>query len=154
MGGVRAGTNVPTESVEQQCLFRWASYAVGRLPELALMFHIPNGGTRAKSEAGRFKAEGVKAGVPDIFLPAPRGGYAGLFIEMKRRKNGRVSIDQATWLKALEKQGYKAIVAHGWEEARDEIEGYLKNERTDQRQDGRCEEDGLEGAEEAEGARA
>ena len=92
--------------------------------------------------------------MPDIFLPAPRGGYAGLFIEMKRRKNGRVSIDQATWLKALEKQGYKAIVAHGWEEARDEIEGYLKNERTDQRQDGRCEEDGLEGAEEAEGARA
>lgn len=37
-----------------------------------------------------------EAGVPDIFLPAPRGGYAGLFIEMKRRKNGRVSIDQAT----------------------------------------------------------
>lgn len=118
--------HVPTESVEQQCLFRWASYAVCRLPELALMFHIPNGGTRTKSEAGRFRAEGVKAGVPDIFLPAPRGTYAGLFIEMKRRKNGRVSIDQATWLKALEKQGYRAIVAHGWEEARDEIERYLR----------------------------
>ena len=110
----------------QQCLFRWAAYAMGKRPELALMFHIPNGGTRSKSEAGRFRAEGVKAGVPDIFLPAARGEYHGLFIEMKRRKNGRVSIDQATWLKALEKQGYKAVVCEGWEEARDEIEGYLK----------------------------
>lgn len=125
MGKVLEGTHVPTESVEQQCLFRWASYAVGRMPELALMFHIPNGGTRSKSEAGRFKAEGVKAGVPDIFLPVPRGSFAGMFIELKRRKNGRVSIDQATWLKALEKQGYKAVVCHGWEEAQREIEGYL-----------------------------
>lgn len=89
------------------------------------MFHIPNGGTRAKSEAGRFKAEGVKAGVPDIFLPVPRGEYAGLFIEMKRRKGGRVSIDQSMWLEALKKQGYRTAVCRGWEQARDVIGGYL-----------------------------
>lgn len=64
---------VPTESVEQISLFRWANYSRGRYPELALLHHIPNGGTRSKSEAGRFRAEGVKAGVPDICLPVARG---------------------------------------------------------------------------------
>lgn len=57
---------VPTESVEQQLLFRWARFYVSKYPELALLYHIPNGGSRRKSEAGRFKAEGVKAGVPDL----------------------------------------------------------------------------------------
>lgn len=63
---------VPTESVEQQLLFRWTRFYVSKYPELALLYHIPNGGSRRKSEAGRFKAEGVKAGVPDLFLPAAR----------------------------------------------------------------------------------
>lgn len=67
---------VPTESVEQQCLFRWAAYNRGRWPEMELMYHIPNGGTRSKSEAGRFRAEGVKPGVPDICLPVARGGVS------------------------------------------------------------------------------
>lgn len=52
---------VPTESVEQQCLFRWAAFQSGRFPELALLYHVPNGGSRKKAEAGRFRAEGVKA---------------------------------------------------------------------------------------------
>lgn len=83
------GLPIPTESAEQQCLFRWAAYNRGRWPEMELMYHIPNGGTRSKSEAGRFRAEGVKAGVPDICLPVARGGYHGMYIEMKRRKGGQ-----------------------------------------------------------------
>ena len=35
---------VPTESEEQQTLFRWAAMQSGKYPELALMFHIPNEG--------------------------------------------------------------------------------------------------------------
>ena len=73
---------VPTESVEQQLLFRWARFYVSKYPELALLYHIPNGGSRRKSEAGRFKAEGVKAGVPDLFLPAARENFHGLYIEI------------------------------------------------------------------------
>lgn len=59
----------PTEDVEQMCLFRWADAQSGKYPELSLMYHIPNGGKRGKAEAGRFRAMGVKSGVPDIFLP-------------------------------------------------------------------------------------
>ena len=108
---------VPTESVEQQLLFRWARFYVSKYPELALLYHIPNGGSRRKSEAGRFKAEGVKAGVPDLFLPAARGNFHGLYIEMKRKAGGRVSADQKVWIDALSKQGYAVRVCLGWEDA-------------------------------------
>lgn len=116
---------VPTEAEEQGLLFRWAEIARGRYPALDLLFHIPNGGKRGKSEAARFKAEGVKAGVPDLFLPVPRGKAHGLFIELKRRKGGRVSKEQAIWTISLQAQGYRAEVAKGWEEARDIIIEYL-----------------------------
>lgn len=124
----RTAAPVPTESEEQQCLFRWAAYQSGAMPELNLLYHIPNGGSRRKSEAGRFKAEGVKAGVPDICLPVARNGIHGLYIELKRRKGGRTSQEQERWMRLLNAGGYLALVCRGWEEAADLIERYLRNE--------------------------
>lgn len=120
---------VPTESVEQQCLFRWAAYSRGKMPELNLMYHVPNGGKRGKREAERFRAEGVKAGVPDICLPVARGGKHGMYIEMKRRKGGRVSGEQEAWLEALKKEGYAAVVCRGWEEAAKALTHYLSGKK-------------------------
>ena len=117
---------VPTESVEQQCLFRWAALSVGKYPEVALLYHIPNGGSRGKAEAGRFKAEGVKSGVPDICLPVARGEYHGLYIELKRRKGGRLSVNQRIWIDELRRQGYCATVCNGWEQAVAVIVAYLE----------------------------
>jgi len=119
---------VPTESAEQLCLFRWAAYQSGAYPELDLLYHVPNGGSRRKSEAGRFKAEGVKAGVPDICLPVARNGLHGLYIELKRKKGGRTSKEQEQWIRWLDGQGYLAVVCKGWEEAANLIERYLRNE--------------------------
>ena len=116
-----------TESQEQQLLFEWAALSAGKWPELALMYHIPNGGSRSKSEAGRFRVEGVKAGVPDICLPAARGGYHGLYIELKRVKGGRVSPAQQGWIAALRDQGYCACVCKGWDDAAHVIKKYLEN---------------------------
>lgn len=116
-----------TESQEQQLLFEWAALSAGRWPELALMYHIPNGGSRSKAEAGRFKAEGVKAGVPDICLPVARGGYHGLYMELKRVKGGRVSPAQQGWIAALRDQGYYACVCKGWDDAAHIIKAYLEN---------------------------
>ena len=31
-------------------------------------FHVPNGGYRSRSEGAKFKAMGVRAGVPDLIL--------------------------------------------------------------------------------------
>lgn len=116
---------LPTEAQEQASLMSWAGMQSFRHPELSLLFHIPNGGGRSKAEAGRFKAEGVKAGVPDLFLPVSRGGYHGLFLEMKRRSGGRVSPDQKAWMEDLRGQGFAAEVCCGWEQAAEVIENYL-----------------------------
>lgn len=122
---------IPTESEEQIALFEWTEWESGRIPQLRLMFHIPNGGKRNKATAARLKREGVKAGVPDVFLPVPRGRYHGLFIEMKREKDGRLSQEQKRWLEELSKMGYKAEVCRGWEEAANMVKGYLEGKTWD-----------------------
>ena len=119
---------IPTEAQEQTALFQWAEMMQGRIPELALCFAIPNGGSRHPIEALHLKQQGVLPGVPDIMLPVMRGGYGGLFIEMKRRKGGRVSVDQQRMILALRAQGYRVEVCRGWEEARDTICEYLRGE--------------------------
>lgn len=115
-----------SEDEEQILLFSWADYMLGTYPELALLFHIPNGGSRSRAEAGRFKAMGVKPGVPDLFLPVPRGGYSGLFIELKREHGGALSDVQRDWLDDLTARGFRAVMCHGWEAARDVLVDYLR----------------------------
>lgn len=114
-----------TEAQEQKLLFQWAAYSRGTYPELEMLFHIPNGGSRNKIEAHNLKLQGVKPGVPDLMLPVPRGGYHGLFIELKRTKGGRASEEQRAWIRSLKRLGYEAVICRGWEEAAETIKGYL-----------------------------
>lgn len=116
-----------TEAAHQTALFCWAVLPEQqeKYPELKLMFHIPNGGTRNKAEAGRLKAQGVKPGVPDIFLPVPKGQYAGLFIEMKIGKN-KTSYKQNEYLDQLTLQYYRCEIAYSWIDAKESIVLYLQ----------------------------
>ncbi len=113
-----------SEHAEQAALFRWAEFARSRLPELALLHAIPNGGHRYKATAARLKAEGVKRGVPDVCLPVARSGAHGLYIELKTER-GKATPEQLGWIRALRRQGYVAEVCRGWESARSMIEHYL-----------------------------
>ena len=121
-------TQVPTEHQEQAALFAWSDWMATVMPELSLMYAIPNGGHRSKQTGALLKAEGVKAGVPDICLPVPRGDKHGLYIEMKRRMGGSVSAEQLKWLEALMRKGYECHVCRGCEEARQVILDYLKRD--------------------------
>lgn len=112
------------ESGHQEALFSWAAYNVGRMPELEYMHHIPNGGKRDKATAIALKRQGVKAGVPDVYLPAPREEYHGLYIELKAGNNTTTQ-NQRSWLKFLRQQGYYTAVCYGWQLAADLIERYL-----------------------------
>lgn len=96
----------------------------GLYPDLDLLFAIPNGGHRHKLTAAKLKAEGVKAGVPDLLLPVSRGQYHGLFIEMKFGR-GRVRGEQQWWLYQLEAQGYQTAVCWSWLEAAKAVCDYL-----------------------------
>lgn len=113
------------ESSEQMLVIDWAMREECTWPEIALLHHIPNGGQRNKAVAAKLKAEGVKAGVPDLCLPVPRGKYHGLYIEMKAI-GGRTSKDQDAWIAALTEQGYAAQVCVGFKEAKETIEKYLR----------------------------
>ena len=117
----------PTEAAEQTWLFHWASdMARLKWPELDLMYHVPNGGSRNRVEAARLKAQGVKAGIPDICLPVARGGYHGLYIEMKRQHGGVLSDDQKDKIPRLKEQGYRVEVCKGFQKAADVIEAYME----------------------------
>ena len=117
------------EDTEQIGVIEWANWNLNRHPELTLLFHIPNGGKRNATEAARFKAMGVKAGVPDLFLPVPKGGFAGLWIEMKYGKN-KTTDNQVRWLGMLQKMGYKTIVCYSGTEATQALEEYLTQTQT------------------------
>ena len=118
----------PTEEQEQMAVIEWAMLMEKQAPELALLYHCPNGADRHPAVAAKLKKQGVKPGVPDLFLPVARGTAHGLYIEMKRQKGGRVSEDQKAWMVALTQHGYVCVVAHGAEEACDVIWHYLEGE--------------------------
>jgi hypothetical protein len=118
---------VDKEHQEQAALFKWAAL----VPELSLMFAIPNGGQRHKAVAAKLKAEGVKSGVPDICLPLARGGFTGLWIELKRpivkvEAKPIASANQKWWIDALNMAGAKAVVCFGWDDARQVILSYIR----------------------------
>ena len=110
-----------TENEEQKQLIQWCRTR----PELQFLFHIPNESVGGQGWQIRNRQLGVKSGVPDLMLPIPSQGYHGLFIEMKT-KTGRLSEHQRRWIEALNKLGYLAVVAHGWENAKCIILEYLR----------------------------
>jgi len=115
------------EHIEQVKLFNWAKEKESLHLHLSLMFAIPNGGKRHIGTATKLKAEGVKSGVPDVFLAVPKNGKSGLFLEMKYGKN-KLSTNQRWWIDSLRVEGYETAVCYGFEEARDKIISYLELE--------------------------
>lgn len=77
------------------------------------------------SVAKRMKAEGVRPGVPDLFVPE-----WCLWVEMKRQKGGRLSAEQRDWIEYLEGVGHAVIVGRGATDASEKVMKWLsKQER-------------------------
>lgn len=92
----------------------------------ALLFAVPNGGLRNPRVAARLKAEGVKAGAPDLLLAEPRGPYVGMAIEMKRVGFGKLRRNQKDFLDRLAARGWCVVVAdRGVDYAFARVESYL-----------------------------
>lgn len=115
-----------SEHEEQKNLIKWWSlYSKSEgIPE-ELLFAIPNGGKRSVQTSRVLQSEGVRPGVPDLFLAYPCYGFSGLFIEMKRKKGGHVSEAQKEYIALLEENGYHAIVCNGFDEAREALTTYI-----------------------------
>ena len=112
---------------EHQCaLFAWAALNKNVYPELEMMFAIKNEEKSGSAIVGsRFKASGVKKGVPDIFLPVPMKNFNGLFIEMKK-PGGKASTAQLEFGTKLQYQGYAFAICDSWEKAKDILLQYLR----------------------------
>jgi len=107
-----------SEYEHQKRLFEEVEFLKTTYPELNCLYHIPNGEYRTKATAGKLRAMGVKAGIPDIHLPIARGDYHGLYIELKSLKRGaKTSDNQDGWIEALRNNGYCVGVCRGWREA-------------------------------------
>ena len=102
----------PSEHDEQVGFVNWFRT---KFPKV-LIFAIPNGGKRSIGAGKKFKAEGVVAGIPDLFIPA-----WDVWVEMKRESSGRLSPDQREMIKYLESEGYKVIVGKGATDASRQI---------------------------------
>jgi hypothetical protein len=72
------------------------------------------------------KKTGVKAGVPDIVIALAKGGYHGLYIEMKRVEGGQVSKKQQEWIDGLRLNDYRVEVCEGAKAAKAVVIEYLK----------------------------
>lgn len=124
-----------SEHAHQAAFFEWAS--LQRFPGIELLHAVPNGGDRPKvtrtgkggkevtfsPEANRLKAEGVKAGVPDVLWPVPRGGFIGLAIEFKYG-DGVPTKEQRERIDRMQRHGWLAVICWDWESAARVMVGY------------------------------
>lgn len=119
-----------SEDTEQINVISWAGWQRNVYPELRLLHHCPNGGSRNKAEAVKLKQMGTMAGVPDLHIPVPKGTYCGLYIEMKYDK-GRVEESQKEFLRMAASYGNYCVVCYGAEEAIGILKEYCELKRID-----------------------
>ena len=117
------------ESAHQAQVVEWSkwAYKTGKYPMLNMLHCSLNGVKLSGTQAKIAKGQGMLSGVPDLFLPVPKNGYHGLFIEMKSEK-GRVTENQHWFLTNAESVGYKTAVCYSAKEAISAIQAYYDQE--------------------------
>lgn len=107
----------PEEDLQIACV-QWFKT---QYPDLEIL-HIPNGGSRSfrvskngrrySPEGDRLNKMGLRKGTSDLFIPEPRRGYHGLWIEMKADKNSKLSGDQQEFVQKMAYRGYACYKAY------------------------------------------
>lgn len=121
--------NVPTEAQDQRAVMTWAAWNAAWHPELRYLFHVPNEGNRSDVGHAVAVAEGLRPGVPDLLLPAAKGGFIGLAIEMKRvDHSNHPTDDQWYWIEGMRSNGWRVEVCYGFDETIAVLQDYLKGE--------------------------
>ena len=125
MAAVKKPVYASSEDAEQEAVVEYCDLL--HIP----IVHIPNEGKRSLSYAARMKRMGLRSGFPDLLVPLTRGGYHGLFIEMKYGKN-KTTKEQKEWLERLSAEGYACAVCYNAAEAIKTIESYNRRKPHEQ----------------------
>lgn len=119
------------ESAYQTQVVEWSRWAFKvnpvRYPYLDMLHCSLNGVKLSGTQAKIAKGQGMLSGVPDLFLPVPKNGFHGLFIEMKSDK-GRVTENQHWFLTNAESLSYKTVICYSAKEAISAIQAYYDEE--------------------------
>tara|TARA_R110000824_G_scaffold15839_1_gene66452 strand:+ start:3988 stop:4362 length:375 start_codon:yes stop_codon:yes gene_type:complete len=84
------------------------------------------GGIRTSfKQAVKAKATGYVKGFPDLAVYEPRGKYYGLFLEIKSDKKKYATKEQRQWIEDLNKRGYYACVAKGFDATKEIVDNYF-----------------------------
>lgn len=110
-----------SEHAHQVSLFQWIERQ--RFEGVELIHAVPNGGARHIKVAMKLKAEGTKAGVPDVLWGVARGGFIGLAIEMKYA-DGNPTKEQRYRMTKMQQEGWLCCFAWDWMAAARTIQGY------------------------------
>jgi hypothetical protein len=108
--------------IQQECVM-WFDNTHGRFGR-GIIAHVPNGGGRSKIDASLLKAQGVKAGVPDLFVLLPQGH--SLWIEMKT-PTGAVRKEQKAFMDKAADLGHAVHVIRSIEDFKSLITQQLQN---------------------------
>ena len=118
-----------TEHDEQVTLFDLLKKNKKKHPEFADIHSIPNGARVGWTTAKKLKKEGLKKGIPDIFVPYSRMDYHGLYIEMKRSKpKGQIKPHQMERMESLASYGHLVYTCWGDESAWEIIKAYTNSQ--------------------------
>lgn len=115
-----------SEHLIQAAYFAELAIKARRDPIYNMIFAVPNGGKRHISVARYLKAEGVKAGVPDVVGLIPNKKYHGFVLEFKTAKS-RATKSQKVWLASLADLGYCAAIVRSADEAIRVTDSYINN---------------------------
>jgi hypothetical protein len=120
----------PTEHQIQAAFFSRLALSWHRdLPVFAIPNESEGQGRTAMIRGARRKAEGRRAGVPDVLVAVAEGGWHGLFLEAKT-PTGSLSVHQRKWLTDLANEGYAVAVCRSTDELWSAFERYLKGDWT------------------------
>lgn len=114
----------PSELQECRAYWEWAQH----IPLLRdNLIHIPNEGKRSAISGKSLKSIGLRKGVSDYFLPVPKYGYHGFWLEMKCKPAHvkKPSIEQLKWIIKMRDFGYNSFIAYGCDEAINATNLYL-----------------------------
>ena len=127
------------EEEEQASFFDYLAGQMRDHPWLVVAHAVPNGGARpartvmrrgkacrVSVEGQKLKRQGLRKGVPDVSIPAPRGPYHGLYIEFKRlpyldakghKVKESLSPEQRAYRRWLTALGFLVVTCFGKDDA-------------------------------------